>query len=202
MSDIDRRNLEIQELIKDFSKLISEEEMKSKLVSLNDIYDNEFRHKYSQMLIAIQNIEPSGREILIMNFEKAFDLLRNDKSISVSEKALKGFEKLYDHVMLDISRLNYLSKNYGKQDSELKEKFEKAQAEMETAILRYSELDGKIQKFSNDVTNAKSEYITILSILAAIMLAGIGGFSVLSNFASMMEKFHYIDFLLEQLFWE
>ena len=209
MSNPEKRNLEIQELIKDFSRVISESEIKERLVKLNSIYKGNFRHKYSQMLVTIQNLEPSARDILIMNFEKAFEMLERDKNILESEEVLKNFDKLYDHVMLDVSRLSYIGKYYGKQDSELKEKFdnaqtemnnviekyselkekfEKTQAEMNNTILRHSDLDDKIQRFSSEVTNAKSEYITILSILAAIMLAGIGGFSVLGNFASVLKE--------------
>ena len=209
MSSSKQKNLEIQELLRDFSTVLTEADIRERLSKLNIIYQDDFRHKYSQMLITIQNLEPSSRDILIMNFEKAFEVLEKDKSILESEVIFKKFEKLYDHVMLDISRLSYISKYYGKQDSELKEKFdraqaeinnaiekynelkekfEKTQAEMNNTILRHSDLDDKIQRFSSEVTNAKSEYITILSILAAIMLAGIGGFSILGNFAGVLKE--------------
>lgn len=78
---------------------------------------------------------------------------------------------------------------------------ERNQKEVSVTLKKMDKLLHKVKKFKNEISNAKSEYITILSIFAAVMVACIGGVSCFGNTgkslmeASMYRFFVFISFV-------
>ncbi len=148
-----------------------------------------FRHFYSDIfssLSEIQGEESAGSiDVLVQNLDE----LRRGYQVKNSTKtgelidATKSINKLYDHVNLEYARLRQL------EAGEYSISSDGAIVELRTQI---KDLSGQVVSAKNDVTavnetikSAQKEYITILGIFAAILLAFVGGItfstSVLEN---------------------
>lgn len=181
-TDDQSRNSRIQEIIKSIAvPQLDNNLLENQIEEFNEIYDGKFRHSYSQILITIQNLDDSKRILLMTNIEQVLNSING----KLSSNAQKGLKKLNDHIQLDISRLNYFKKEFEKDAAKLKDRIDKAQAEQSNALLKFTSLSNQISKHEKDISNVKSEHITILGIFAAIMAAGVGGFTILGNIATM-----------------
>lgn len=179
------KNGQIQKIIKYIAvPQLDDSVLKEQIAAFNEIYVDEFRHSYTQILITIQNLGDSERDLLMTNIEQVLNSINGQ----LTSEAQEGLKKLSDHIQLDISRLNYFKKEFSKDASKLKDRIDKAQSEQTNAILKFTTLSQQISKHEKDISNVKSEHITILGIFAAIMAAGVGGFTILGNVAAMAEK--------------
>lgn len=151
----------------------------------------EFRHSYFKISALLQELKKKSNEA------DSFDALKKNLSILESEiiindkyniidsngRFLKNkFYKLCDHCNLEISRFSYFDQFFWRNDK-AKEDLEKVSADYEKSKEDFKEAKKDFKEVREYMSNARSEYVTILSIFAAIMLAGIGGFSVLGDFA-------------------
>lgn len=93
----------------------------------------------------------------------------------------KSLNKLYDHIQLEIARLGKIRDA----NNSLKNELEKAQNNLNNLDEKANELDNNIIKIQERAKNTQKEYITILGIFSAVVLAFIGGMifstSVLQN---------------------
>lgn len=154
----------------------------------NDGTEKGFRHYYSDIFGVLSQIDNDinygDTEILSQNMEIVqreypeywkHNALTSDDTRDIS----KNIEKLYDHINLDIARINYSKAIESRSQDELK-KVRKTLKEVEDEV---QEMENHIKK----AKNMQKEYITILGIFAAIVLAFTGGIafstSVLENIA-------------------
>ena len=160
---------QLKELLTDLSQsqdILKDSNERTKYFSrLESIYsgteDDRFRHYYSDIfscLTMIDNGDFTGRlDVLAENIRILKDKYSpSSKGLDIS----KQINKLFDHTNLEIARLNYNKKINDRMAIGLKDLNEKT----ETA----ADAVEKIQKMQN-------EYITILGIFAAIVLAFTGG---------------------------
>lgn len=181
-------------------------------IKIEDIYHNDndenFRHFYSDIFSLLTTIDgdPSIGDINVLAQNMA--IIKDDyyefKSKNGSDNSVdisKEITKLYDHINLDVGRLNYTKRNSDKTQSqlaavdslnaELKEKVEETKihidriekdlkTESERQLLQAQENKESQRKMQN-------EYITILGIFAAIVLAFTGGMTFTS---SILENIH------------
>lgn len=161
-----------------------------------------FRHYYSDIFAWLTFIDsnPSigNLDILAQNIQIIKDgyVSKNkdnyDKPIDISKEIIK----LYDHVNLEIGRINYTKRMTGRTLSELArtklavedvdQKIKDSEIIREKAI---EDLNSESVKLKEEIRDSQkkmqSEYITILGIFAAIVLAFTGGMtfsgSVLEN---------------------
>lgn len=172
--------------------LSSPKEKSDIYIQLESIYydsndTEEFRHFYSDIFAVLSQIdndsELGNTEILSQNMDivrqgykpKNMDV-ETDKLIDIS----KQINKLYDHINLDISRLNYFKTIESRSQSEL-HKVNKTLDKVEKSVLV---MEDNIKK----ADDMQKQYITILGIFASIVLAFTGGIafstSILQNIAN------------------
>lgn len=178
LNETEREN-ELRQCLIELSKsqecLKNSTQRKNFFLRLEEIYykpnGKNFRHLYSNIFATVSMIEADGLNVLAQNMEIIKDnyeptLLDNSMTADVSDEILK----LYDHVNLDVARLNYLAQTFSKTESSL--------AELKEDSRRAKEGIKKAK-------NAEKNYITILGIFASIVLAFTGGLafstSVLEN---------------------
>lgn len=140
---------------------------------------NNVRHSYFRISAVLQEIrsqksnEAADTSLLETNLQIFFDEVIKDREF---QKIKKQLYKLYDHCELEISRYSYFDSIFWKGE----------QAKIENARLSDSikstgvdmrKLQEKAKILQINIDNTKSEQITILSIFAAIMLAGLGSFA-------------------------
>lgn len=159
-------------------------------VKLEKLYHRDgtkdFRHFYSDIFFMLEELwlnEESGREdlaTLVDNLQalrigyKPQNEDENGKLVDVSE----NIKKLYDHVNLDVARLQYAD-NEGREDrlkQTIQSSVDNLNEKTEEKIKELEEKTNQLEKrIKTTVTGVQKEHITILGIFAAIVLAFTGG---------------------------
>lgn len=192
-----------QDVLKD-SKDRIEYFLRLESVYYNTGSDN-FRHYYSDIFawLTLIDSDPSigNLDILAQNMQTIKDgyVPKNkddyDELIDISKEIIK----LYDHTNLDISRINYTKRMAGETLSELSkaklviENLKQQVKDSEIARTEATEhLNFESAKLKEEIGNAQkkmqNEYITILGIFAAIVLAFTGGMSFSSSVLENIDK--------------
>lgn len=180
-------------LLAESQEVLSTARKKSDIyIELESIYhdsdsNGNFRHFYSDLFAVITQIDSDmskgNTEILTQNMElirsgyQASNKDGNGKHIDIC----KEINKLYDHINLEISRLNYTKHIERRTQSDL-QRVNSALGDVESKVLQ---IEDNIEK----ADAMEKQYITILGIFAAIVLAFTGGIafstSVLENIDSI-----------------
>ena len=161
-------------------KLISLDTDEEKLIAKFDIilqniisikgYINEKLKKIDKKLEEIdkklEEIDKEKLEEIIKEIEKEKEQIIN---------ILKRFNKLEDHINLEYKRFTCISNKYGKEINEIKDKAEKLKTDIEVlSSCKIREIEDKAIKLENDLKNSKINYVTILGIFSAIIIAFTG----------------------------
>lgn len=161
---------------------------------LEDIYYSEdpkdtFRHYYSDIFGWISQIdndysEDSGNlEILSQNISIIKD--EYERAVSGRKRNVnKSIDKLYDHINLEIARINYLKTLQSTSENQMQyidQQVEFLRKTMDQEVSRADEVSKKIN-------NAYSEFVSILGIFSAIVLVFFGGTSIFANIIAAMYK--------------
>lgn len=194
------------ELSKSQAVLKEARDRASFFVRFEDIYYNyskeNFRHYYSDIFSTLTLIDGDSSigslDILAQNIQAVKDgyIPKNTDEDGNMIDISKEIVKLYDHTNLDIARINYTKTMTNETMSELAKNklflvnLEQKVRESEDSLKEISnktindfkQFSGKVQERQEDM---QKEYITILGIFAAIVLAFTGGIvfsgSVLEN---------------------
>lgn len=210
MSDNSDRKLQLLKILSDLSdQRVSDNSIPEFVLELGKIYTGEkkYRHRYSDIsgyLYANQNKEP---EVLQDNFEKLY------KEINIpgkySEQLQESFNKLYDHVMLECIRIAQLNSSIP-HGADLDEKIETLRVEIDKTQkdnkqiretnVELREANEKINKdnkqIRDDLDKSILSSVTVLSIFTGIVMAFVGGFSILGSAFSNTELFETRVWLL------
>lgn len=178
--------------------------MYKRLESLYDAESSEkrFRHFYTDIFSVLTQIQQNSELGDINILGQNLDVIRN--GYKPQNKASDGkriidvsdaIKKLYDHVNLDIARITYSDaadrrisgesslENLQSQINSLQKELQKAK----NIKADYQDTEKKIVEVEAKLDNSQKEYITILGIFAAVVLAFTGGIafstSVLNNIA-------------------
>ena len=188
---LDRKRGELKALLFRLAKaqdLLKDQHLKSEIYrQLEEIYtvdeDKKFRHFYSDffpILVEVsEHIELGSTDVLVTNLKllvEGYQSVNPDKKgnfIDISDNICK----LYDHVNLDVARLNYHSAIMNETKGDVKKINEK--------INEFNDSLKENKNILEKTDNLEKNYITILGIFAAIVLAFTGGIafstSVLEN---------------------
>lgn len=156
---------------------------------LEDIYaqvnSEDFRHFYSDIFAVISMIDKDSSlgdlEILNQNM----DIVRKgyrpmNTSCGEQVNINKQINKLYDHINLEIARLNYFKTTESRTNNELR----KVSSTLHQVENNLSQVEHNIEK----ADDMQKQYVTILGIFASIVLAFTGGIafstSVLENISN------------------
>lgn len=166
---------------------------------IKDLYSHkDFRHSYFRISAYLQesrpkNIEEDLKESKPLDYN--LELIVNDIIVKDEYKIIRPkIIKLVDHCRLELSRFTYFENVFWRS--------EKAKAEFQDFQRNFRKLDKRrklterqMHLIRQELSSAKSEYITILSILAAVILAGMGGFTILGNIANSLKYLSDYRFL-------
>ena len=146
---------------------------------------NNFRHYYSDMFSVIVMIHNDQRvgdvNTLCANLADimcGYRPMNNDQYGNIIDIS-DNIRKLYDHVNLDVSRINL---------SDGSDRVVSGEENILSLKKRPNVLEGKLKNAKNDLDDAnlklknqQKEYITILGIFAAIVLSFVGSFTFASS---------------------
>ena len=186
-------------------KLLSdnEDETKQFLKRLQIIYEDGFKHNYSDLFPVITDILREDNEYNIEYLSNNLDRFRTylEKAYLNGSSAYsdidKQFTKLCDHLNLQMSQLNYIISRETSQDDleKLRKDLEvsngqiiKSVAEMDEASKKLEESNKKVEESNKKLEESneradgiQTQLITILGIFAAIIIAFSGGLTLLGN---------------------
>lgn len=176
------------------SKKADQESMYKRLESLYDAPENEkpFRHFYSDIFFVLTELEADPSKGNINYLGENIKFLR-EKYHGKSNKAedghlidiSKSLDKLYDHVSLDIARLNF-SKAGDRQVSQ-EDAIQELRGQVNEINLTCDMLENMQKDIKEQIQSQQKEYIAILSIFSAVVLSFTAGIafstSVLENIA-------------------
>lgn len=140
--------------------------------TLHQIYFTGFRHSYSNISSTINSIFEKSKN----TNEVGYQILKNLESIEnkINNLSKSKYIKLYDHVSLEIKRIN----------SETALNNLKNQIEQE--IKKNESVKNEISKVHNETENLNNQLVSILGIFTGIIIAFFGGISIISGALSNM----------------
>nr|DAW71000.1 MAG TPA: hypothetical protein [Caudoviricetes sp.] len=188
---LDKEHIIIKDVICSFAKIgsldgdkNSQHRLDGNIKKLQEIYKNtDFRHKYSKIFLIISSIDKvektnSGNILsindLMHSMEIAYEYILSSNEYKDGFK--KCFCKLYDHVVLEILQINYMREIENKGDANNATTMKELRCAMSLAKTASDNAD----KATDKLNGMQKDYITILGIFAAIILAFVSGL-VFSN---------------------
>lgn len=160
--------------------------------------EDEFRHFYSDIFLVLTDPqeEPTAgsRDVLAENLRTLWENYQpEDGGPDVSAK----LRKLYDHLSLDLARLNYneaVTKQTAQHEADLAELHGTVKTvRQEQRNLRSLSEDtrNRLKAAQGKINNAPKEYIAILGIFSAVVLTFTGGIAFST---SVLENLHQSSF--------
>lgn len=146
---------------------------------LKNIYVLDFHHQYSKLFEVVNNVfDDEDKDVTVFQenlktFRKFIMSLCPDTD---AERLLKIFDKLRDHISLEISRRENL-KNQNDQMIKLQDK--------------YNELEGKATELKKEIerfSKMQIDFVAILSIFAAVVVAFSSGSNYMLNAISTVSR--------------
>lgn len=173
----------LKQLLFDLARdVLQNEKLQESINALIEIYKDGYRHSYSSLFSSVKEINDNhntySTEFLLEN-------LQNLKNIASSqnfedEKVEKSIYKFYDHVMLELLRLQH----YGQIEDNaraLKAQLEADKKTIEELNTKLKESKESLDSANEKAKNIQAETIGIIGIFAAVTLAFSGGLSYLSS---------------------
>lgn len=205
----ERKRKEFQELLLDLGKeeaAATPQKRSAIYKRIEELYEpsskHPFRHYYSDIFRVVVQIKrgksQGDMEYLGLNLQQlrqGYQAKRYD-ALDCLIDAGPCIQKLYDHVSLDIARLNYMdaadieisrTAEIKKISDEVHELAPKVEAVRERIKEADTSLKGQVSNLEKALNNAQKEYITILGIFAAIVITFTAG-SVFSS--SVLQNMH------------
>jgi hypothetical protein len=153
-----------------------------------------WRHLYSDIFSTLTLIDggdsKSGIDVLVQNLGE----LVSDYTPPVDKKddISRSLLKLYDHVNLDVARINYSKGVASETQSKLNEVTLLADNTKKDVEVHFNDIQKKTDSFTKEITESskknKRENITILGIFASIVLAFTGGLVFSSSVLDNIDK--------------
>lgn len=186
-SSLDKKHIVVKNVLCSFSKRKTKSST-NRLLNINikrlqEIYQGDFRHQYSKLFLIISAIDKHqtlDTADLLQSMNEAVEYVKNNHS-KYNDDFKKCFDKLYDHVTLEILQINYMRGIENKGDANNATTMKELRNAMSLAKTASDNAD----KATDKLNGMQKDYITILCIFAAIILAFVSGLvfsnSVLQN---------------------
>lgn len=149
-----------------------------------DVNGKEFRHFYSDIFFVLTQIKLKDKPGEINVLGERIGLLR-DAWMDIDKHSIlsNNIKKLYDHISLDIARINY--SDSGDRNLSETDTIREYQKNVNDLGNKMSDIQSNTDKLKQEIKGYQKESITILGIFASIVLAFTGGMtfsgSVLEN---------------------
>ncbi len=159
---------------------------------LKEIYQGEYRHKYSKITTIILN-STRDKEQAFMTLTQNIRTLKEIQDNKEVESIKPKLEKLYDHMNLECIRLQ----DFDEKMSRVKDVSNKLE----------DDLNKNYKKLSEELNKQQTQYITILGIFVSIVLTFVGGLAFSTSVLSNIDKANayrlvFVMAFIVLFFWE
>lgn len=183
---INKLNAILEELAGDQQIFKNQQKYNDYYMKLKGIYvikENEYwRHSYNEIFSKITELNNGNCsiEILGQNIKLLYEYVEKKGDEELKEK----IHKLYDHVSLDIARINYvkyIDKRLDLTGDTLEKKY--------NSIAESAEKEGrKIEDVSSKIDNVYSQFVSILGIFSAVVLVFFGGITIVGDVITTLKE--------------
>ncbi len=174
----DEKNNQLRFIIEKLCKEQVFNDVDNIIKKLSEIYQEEFKHVYSQLTTIILNaIKNDPEQDLMILAQNLREFERRLKESDINDEIKSKIAKFYDHVNLECVRL---------QDSDGKMKYLKdTYKELDK---NYKELDKNYKELDKNLSKQQAQYITILGIFASIVLTFVSNLVFSNSILANIEK--------------
>ena len=148
---------------------------------LKSIYRNRFRHWYSDVFSIVARAyqkNPDAIQTLLDNTKDIHEAVNpNEKSGKAMSEFELNIKKLYDHVNLDVTRIQYMQGQFAIWDKEHRR--------IEDQLMVLAE---KAESMQRKAESMQKDYVTILGIFAAILITFVAGMTFSSSILNNIDK--------------
>ncbi|MCI7343386.1 MAG: hypothetical protein MSH33_05520 [Fusobacterium necrophorum] len=170
---------------------LSNEEVGKYLKLFEKLYENGFRHFYSDILIVLLKLDKHASDkntIVLERLPANLEILHEEAAIQ-SKKCSEKLMKLYDHCLMDCSRISYWKEQdityhnfcsntqveiteYSKLLEDLKNNFkndiQEMKKESDTFKAEKNEINSKIERANEEAITVKKDLISIMGIFMGV----------------------------------
>lgn len=166
---------------------------------LSKIYEDGFKHRYSDffpIILTIRKNDNSYDNDYLMNNLESMDYYleklqySGDKRYEKYQTMYLPFVKLIDHLNLQISQLTYSSLNEIRAQ-QLKAQLKASGEAVQRANKSINKVNKGVKKANQQANKMQAQIVSILSIFAAIVLAFSGGITFLGSSISAISQAKY-----------
>ena len=198
--EIDLRDANLAEIISILSsdqEILSDENVVLQIIDkLKQVYTvdqtgkSAYRHEYSRIFGKMKELKdsnPNCLEILGQNIGVVYEKIQKDPDIN--EEFFKCCLKLYDHINLEIARMNYvdnITREIQNSTSKLNQNIKEIKDTSDSITNEIEDTKQEAKKLRSKLDKAQQETITILGIFSAVVLAFMGGMSFSSSVLESM----------------
>lgn len=198
--EIDLRDANLAEIISILSsdqEILSDENVVLQIIDkLKQVYTvdqtgkSAYRHEYSRIFGKMKELKdsnPNCLEILGQNIGLVYEKIQKDPDIN--EEFFKCCLKLYDHINLEIARMNYvdnITREIQNSTSKLNQNIKEIKDTSDSITNEIEDTKQEAKKLRSKLDKAQQETITILGIFSAVVLAFMGGMSFSSSVLESM----------------
>lgn len=205
------RQEKLQQIIYELSKEMlsgDENQIKSFLNRLILIYEDNFKHKYSDFFPVLLKIYEEDNEYnidyLSNNLDRIGTYLESGYSDGNNEysRIYTQFTKLCDHLNLQICQLNYvmskensntLLEEANQNLEESNEKLKESLVKLDSSFIKLEESNKNLEESNKKASTIQTELIAVLSIFAAIVITFSGGVSFLGSAMTSINNAKYYE---------
>ena len=187
--EIDLRDANLAEIISILSsdqEILSDDNVVLQIIDkLKQVYTvdqtgkSAYRHEYSRIFGKMKELKdsnPNCLEILGQNIGLVYEKIQKDPNIN--EEFFKCCLKLYDHINLEIARMNYvdnITREIQNSTSKLNQNIKEIKDTSDSITNEIEDTKQEAKKLRSKLDKAQQETITILGIFSAVVLAFMGG---------------------------
>lgn len=198
--EIDLRDANLAEIISILSsdqEILSDDNVVLQIIDkLKQVYTvdqtgkSAYRHEYSRIFGKMKELKdsnPNCLEILGQNIGLVYEKIQKDPNIN--EEFFKCCLKLYDHINLEIARMNYvdnITREIQNSTSKLNQNIKEIKDTSDSITNEIEDTKQEAKKLRSKLDKAQQETITILGIFSAVVLAFMGGMSFSSSVLESM----------------
>lgn len=187
---LDKEHIVVKNVLCSFSKRKTKSST-NRLLNINikrlqEIYQGDFRHQYSKLFLIISAIDKHqtlDTADLLQSMNEVAEYVKNNHS-KYNDDFKKCFDKLYDHVTLEILQINYMRGIENKGDANNATTMKELRGAMSLAKTASDNAD----KATGKLNGMQKDYITILGIFAAIILAFVSGLAFSTSTLNNIDK--------------
>lgn len=179
-----------QEILSDDNVVLQIIDKLKQVYTVDQTGKSAYRHEYSRIFGKMKELKdsnPNCLEILGQNIGLVYEKIQKDPDIN--EEFFKCCLKLYDHINLEIARMNYvdnITREIQNSTSKLNQNIKEIKDTSDSITNEIEDTKQEAKKLRSKLDKAQQETITILGIFSAVVLAFMGGMSFSSSVLESM----------------